>query len=143
VLQVSAQAFAAGGVQDIWVRVWNPESKHRAVDKVVYRAAPKGGARHLAVSARVKLLPGTNYVAVDARHMGGAQGQRRIAVYLPKELAGKGGDPSLAVADKRVKKKTASKKRGCGCRSGSSTGGAALLTVVLLLGLRRRRRPRS
>ncbi len=139
-LQVTGQAFAAGGVQDMWVRVWNPESKHRAVDKLVYRAAPKGGARQLSVKASVHLLPGTNYVAVDARDMGGAQGQRRIAVYLPPELASKPGDPALSAKVGKTKKKKA-KKRGCGCQSGPGpgTGGVMLMIALLLLGASRRR----
>jgi carboxyl-terminal processing protease len=145
--KVSGQAFATGGVQDLWVRVWNPESKHRAVDKLVYRAAPKGGVRQLEVSASVRLLPGTNYVAVDARDMGGAQGQHRIAVFLPAELADKGG-PSLASGTgtrvDETAKKSAEKKSGCGCRSGGATEPVVLLvTWVLLLGLRRRRQPRN
>lgn len=148
VLQVKGLAKAKGGVQDMWVRVWNPESKHRAVDKLVYRAAPKGGALQLEVSARVQLLPGTNYVAVDGRDMGGAQGQRRIAVFLPKALAGKGkslacGTLNSARAKARRKAAPKKKKSGCGCASGADTGGTVLLTVVLLLGLARRRKRRS
>ncbi len=163
--KVHAQAFATGGVQDLWVRVWNPESKHRAVDKLVYRAAPKAGAQKVEVSALVRLLPGTNYVAVDARDVGGAQGQRRIAVYLPKELARKGGD-SLAhgtrssAREKAARDKAASpksqNKSGCGCRSGRGTsigsgsgsgsgsdGATLLIGLLLLLGLWRRQRQRG
>jgi MYXO-CTERM domain-containing protein len=155
VFKVHAQAFASGGVQDMWVRVWNPESKHRAVDKLVYRAAPKAGARQVEVSARVRLLPGTNYVAVDARDVGGAQGQRRIAVYLPKELAREGGDnlaggTQLSAREKAARDKAASQKSksksGCGCHSSRSTstdGATLLIGLLLLLGLWRRQRKRG
>lgn len=146
VYEVTGRAFAAGGVQDLWVRAWNPETRHRAVDKLAYRAAPAGGARNLEVRARVRLAPGTNYVAVDGRDMGGAQGQRRIAVYLPPDLAVRGGEGGPAAARKKAKKNT-SKKRGCGCRSGDASGRAMLAAVFLLallalVGLARRRRRR-
>jgi len=137
-LEVKAKAFSKAGVQDVWVRVWNPESKDDDVDKVIYKAAPASGARELEVTARVRLRPGTNYVAVDGRDTAGARGQRRIAVYRPPK-AGAGVSPTSKRRATKAARKS-SKKAGCHCRSATGGDGVWLAVLALLLLGRIRRR---
>ncbi|MFH2006052.1 MAG: S41 family peptidase [bacterium] len=135
-LEIRAKAFSRAGMKDVWVRAWNPESKDEEVDKVTYKAAPASGTRELEVTARVRLRPGTNYVAVDGRDASGARGQQRIAVYRPPRKAGAGGGVTSERAVVKAARKS-SRKSGCHCRS--TTGGDGVWLLLLLLCRVRRR----
>ena len=79
--------------------------------------------------------------------MGGAQGQRRIAVYLPKALAGTGtdtlGSGTLNAAREKAARKKAKRKSGCSCGRSGGTSGVLLWPMLLLLGLHLRRKWRG
>lgn len=129
------------GVQDVWVRRWNPESPHPGVDKVLYHLGPEGGLRHLRFRAHVPLAPGTNYLVADARDVAGVVGQVRAAVYRPpaKDTVTprpKAPSAPLTTGKKRPRKKAG---RGCHCTTSSSStvegAPAATLLCLWLLGL--------
>jgi carboxyl-terminal processing protease len=136
---LQATVASSHGVQDAWVRVWNPEGKSRGVDKVAYVPGAEGGVRQLAVNVDVPLQEGTNYVVLDARDVNGNQGQTRLAIFQPP-----GVPPEVVAAPAAPEKKQEKpkSKSGCGCATGDDGGSVLVgwLLALLLIAWRRARR---
>lgn len=141
-LPVSGHAATPQGVRDLWVRVWNPESRQKDVYKVHYVAAPPAGTRRLSFATKVPLHPGTNYVVVDARDNAGVTGRIRRAVYRPLEedRVTPRPAPQEPMADPTADSDPAPHREqaGCGCgtehgRPGGRSGGSFPWQVLACL----------